>query len=311
MASLTNPREGASVTREPSLGIITFSGKDGKFSVYFPAQRDAQGNITKDAANVPLRFPRFMVVSVGFFRVVGGKPDRKDRTKFVGVSSPIICSDKGYKWSQLIPVWVGRESQTPEFYGTWSEIKEKIEAKGGRYAELLFVVTPEFPDKLLLLELTGYSMSQLKEAVKLFNGSNYTSSLVNGAHVVEMVNTDAYEIDGRTFLKPVFQVSSFTKANKGYDQLNPILIEFSSQVDSYSDALAAKQKSGDLTNGGGGSTAQQPLPAPDSVLGAPQSRQEAANPYAAGNEPGGNAGGTPPTIEADAGETSYTDDLPF
>lgn len=310
MASLTNPHEGTTATREPSLGIITFSGKDGKFSVYFPAQRDAQGNVTKDAATVPLRFPRFMVVSVGFFRIVGGKPDRKDRSKFIGVSSPIVCSDKGYKWSQLIPVWVGRDSRTPDFYGTWSEIKEKVESKGGRYAELLFVVTPEFPDKLLLLELTGYSISQLKDAVKLFNGSNFTSSLVNGAHVLEMVNTDAYDIDGREFLKPVFQVSAFTKANKGYDQLYPVLVEFSRQVDDYGDALAAKQKSGDLTNGGD-APAQQPLPAPDSVLGAPQSRQEPANPYVPSEEPGWNAGGAPPATEPDSGETSYTDDLPF
>lgn len=267
MASITNPRgENSSRASLPSVGIVTFNAKEGKFSTYFQAVKNEKGEVVKEAFNAPIRNPKFMVVSVGFFRIVGGKPDRKDRTRFIGVSSPVVCSDKGFKWSQYIPVWVGRDSQTPDFYGTWSEIKEKVEGKGGRYAELLFVLAADYPDRLLLLELTGYSISQLKDAVKLATNSNYTSALVEGIHTLEMVATDEYDIDGRIFKKPVFQVLPFNEKSNGYQKIYPILVELSQQTDAYGDELAAKQKSGDLQPTRDGQEGQErtALPHPDS-----------------------------------------------
>jgi len=276
MASITNPHGDTSRAKLPSAGIITFDAKEGKFSAYFSAVKDSQGQVIREAFNAPVRNPKFMIVSVGFFRIVGGKPDRKDRTRFIGVSSPVVCSDKGYKWGQLIPVWVGRDSQTPEFFGTWSEIKEKVEAKGGRYAELLFVLAADFPDKLLLLELTGYSISQLKDEVKRATKSSYTSALVNGVHSLQMVGTDEYEIDGRTFKKPIFQVAPFNEQSNGYAKIFPILVELSAQTDAYSDDLASKQKSGDL-QAGQEAKERTPLPHPDSRFPTEERRSEAAS----------------------------------
>lgn len=258
MASLTDFYDGPlKVIRDPSSGIVTFSGKEGTFSVYFYTEQDERGNVTKRGFSAPIHSPRFLVVSVGFFRIVGGRPDRKDPSKFISVYSPIVCWDKGYGWNQFIPVWVFTNNPTkPSYYGTWSELKERIEAHGGRYAEVLFVVAPEHPDKLLRLELTGRSISQLKEALKSFRVSK-VASLVKGPHILEMEGTEPYEIGGRQFFKPVFRVSAFTKDSKGYDQFYPLLLDFSRRVDEYGDALAAKQKSDDPTNDGSSAAKQQ------------------------------------------------------
>lgn len=266
MASLTNPYEGpTNVIRDPSLGSISFSGKDGNFSVYFFAERDDQGNVTKEGFSAPIHFPRFLVVSVGFFRIVGGKPDRKDPLNFIAVYSPIFCWDKGYKWEQVIHVWLCADILTERYYGTWPQLKDKIELHGGRYAEVLFVVAPEYPDKLLRLELTGYSISQLKKALKPLRGPKITS-LVNGPHVLEMAGTVPYEIAGRRFLKPVFKVKRFTSDSNGYDQFYPRLLDFSRRVDEYGDALAANQKISPPTNDGGRAAQQPRPPKPDDTF---------------------------------------------
>ena len=260
MASLTDPTTSQARMFAPSRATISFNAKEGKFFAYFPAEKDANGNSTKDGANVEVRSNKFMVVGVNFFRVIGGKPDRKDRTKFIGVSSPIIVTDKGFKWAQIVPVWVGRDKKEPELSGTWSEIKDAVDAKGGKYAELIFVVCADWPDKLMLLELSGYSIGQFKDAVKAATNSNFTSSLVKSPHLVEMVNTDRYEIDERTFLKPVFRIVPFNNQSKGYEQMLPVLMAFSNQVDEYGDAIAAMQKSGDLATTNEGQPTKLPAP---------------------------------------------------
>ena len=260
MASLSDPTTAQGRAHSPTTGTISFNAKEGRFYCYFPAEKDSNGNITKEGANVEVRNPKFMVVGVNFFRVIGGKPDRKDRTKFIGVSSPIIVTDKGFKWGQLIPVWVGRDDKSPAITGTWSEIKDAVDAKGGKYAELVFVVCADWPDRLLLLELSGYTIGQFKDAVKAATGSNFSSSLVKSPHIVEMVNTDGYEIDGRTFLKPVFRIMPFNAQSKGYEQMLPILMGFSQKVDAYGDELAALQKSGDLTTQEEGQKTAMPAP---------------------------------------------------
>jgi hypothetical protein len=246
MASLTDQTTAQGRAQCPAVGTASFNAKEGKFYCYFPAKRDASGNVTKEAENAEIRNPKFMVVGVNFFRVVGGKPDRKDRTKFIGVSSPIVVTDKGFRWGQLIPVWVGREEKTPAIYGTWSEIKDQVDAKGGKYAELVFVVCADWPDRLFILELSGYAIPQFKDAVKACTGSSFTSSLVKSPHILEMSGAESYDIDGRTFWKPVFSVSKFNEGSKGHSQMMPVLMSFSEQVDAYGDDIAIMQKSGDL-----------------------------------------------------------------
>ena len=134
MASLTQPREGSGskVALPSKPGSISFDSKRGKFVRYFPAVKDPTTGMTLEAdRKVDINTPKFMVVAVNFFKVTGGQPQKGNPANFVGVSSPMIVTDKGAKWDQLVSVWVGNDT-TPAYTGKWADIKEGVENKGGK-----------------------------------------------------------------------------------------------------------------------------------------------------------------------------------
>lgn len=243
MASISSPREGGStfvkVPLPCSPGPISFDSKRGKFVRFFPAVRDSDGLIITESRKVDINMPRFMVVAVNFFKITGGQPQKGNPSNFIGVSSPVVVTDKGAKWEQYIPVWVGNES-TPAYVDKWANMKESVENKGGKYTEVLFVISPEYPTELLMLELYGYALGAFSQCVK--DTFKYKSNLVATTHTLSCEGFEGYAISGTNYVKPVFKITPFGEASRGYSVMYPRLLEFSRQVDTYGDTLALHQQ---------------------------------------------------------------------
>ena len=243
MASLTQPAEsGQASAKSPATGTLRFSAEAGVFFRYFPAQTDGNGNILSEAQKVEVKHPKFMLVAVNFFRVTGGRPDPKNRENFLSVSSPLIVTDKGYKWEQLIPVWVGRGNKTPSFLGKWADIKEAVKGQHGKYTEIVFVVCADWPNELLMLEISGEVGNSFRTA-QMNSVGKYKSELVSVSHTITMTGLEAYEVSRNTFQKPIFKIEKYGTTSPGYDKMYPLLLDFSRAVDEYGDALALNQKS--------------------------------------------------------------------